>query len=239
MTDRPINLRDFEVRALLDGRKTQKRVALKSVPPMPDPNCHPNNKPRHDRPYLDSYCGERPTPSNPRGMTDRWLWWQVDDRACLPEFRVPFVPGDRLWVRETWAVGNIYDSVRPRDINPGGKPGWCGIRYAATQERCGIKDRPSIHMPRWASRITLLVEAVRVERLHDISEADAVAEGIYPAPGGMWSGVEGQAGTTARAAFALLWTGIYGPDSWTANPWVSAITFRPVLANIDQIEVVA
>lgn len=99
----------------------------------------------------------------------------ADLKSCYRAHRI--MRGDRLWVRETWAVGSIYDGMPPRDINPGGKPGWCGIRYAATDERFGIKDRVSIHMPRWASRLTLTVTDVRVQRLQDISEEDAIAEG--------------------------------------------------------------
>lgn len=88
--------------------------------------------------------------------------------------------------------------------------------------------RPSLHMPRWASRITLEVTGVRVERLQEISEADARAEGLSTAPGGWWSGADGQAGATPRAAFALLWNSINGADSWNENPWVWVVEFRRV-----------
>ncbi len=157
--------------------------------------------------------------------------------------------GDRLWVRETWAVGSIYDGVRPRDINPSGKPGWCGIRYAATDERIGIHDRSAAHMPRWASRITLHVTEVRVERLQSISEEDAEAEGIERWPKG--SPITGSpfgieidqhcryVGETAAKAFQALWQCQRSPDAWSANPWCAVLTIRPVLANIDAPETVA
>jgi len=268
MTNRPINMRDFEVRALLAGRKTQKRVVLKSVPPMPDPNCHPNHKPRHKRPYLDSYCGVRPTPNNPRGMTDRWLWWQVDDRACLPEFKVSFVPGDRLWVRENIWQASPYPGTLPSgDVDKSakwssrlvhyaadGSPPNCanrhygldGLRsgggFAAPDPYAVWLQRPPIHMPRWASRITLLVEAVRVERLQDISDDDARAEGIRQDRdgAGTFIGREGPGRwvtpwPTAREAYADIWNHINGPDAWATNPWVVAITFRPMLGNIDSL----
>lgn len=160
------------------------------------------------------------------------------NRTTGTTITMPYQVGDRLWVRETWAVGSIYDGMPPRDINPEGKPGWCGIRYAATDARLGIKDRSSIHMPRWASRITLHVTDVRVERLQDISEEDAIAEGIewregcwgtWDADGTMRCGGSGD----PREAFRCLWININGSDAWASNPWVAAISFRPVLANID------
>jgi hypothetical protein len=81
-------------------------------------------------------------------------------------------------------------------------------------------------MPRWASRINLLVTDVRVQRLQEISEEDAKAEGVMPSPGGMWSAADGQAGTSPQAAFAILWQSINGPGAWDANPWVYALTFE-------------
>jgi hypothetical protein len=90
--------------------------------------------------------------------------------------------------------------------------------------------RPSIHMPRWASRITLIVEAVKVERLQAISEGDAIAEGsrtVYGEP------FQDGSAMSDRRRFELLWSSINGPDSWAANPWVGAVTFKVVRANID------
>lgn len=162
--------------------------------------------------------------------------------------------GDRLWVRETWAVGRIYDGTPPRDINPEGKPNWCGIRYAATDARHGIKDRVSIHMPRWASRLTLIVTAVKVERLQDISEEDARAEGIveddgsepgiFYLPGSsLISGVNARKGalpigqhTDPRLVYRDLLNNLHGSDLWRENPWVAAYTFTVHRQNIDAME---
>ena len=115
--------------------------------------------------------------------------------------------------------------------------------------RVDAKWWPGIHMPREFSRLTLLVTDVRVQRLQDISEADAVAEGIdmesadppfYYVPGiyphNLTAvGVE-QSRQPAIDSFAKLWGFINGPDDWAANPWVAAITFEVVRANIDQVQ---
>ncbi|CAG0966332.1 hypothetical protein MTYP_01013 [Methylophilaceae bacterium] len=157
-------------------------------------------------------------------------------------------PGDRLWVRETFCP--IY----PQNPNyNGGNP--IEYDYAATYKHgdrlgdsIGIKKKwaPSIHMPRAASRITLEITGIRVERLQDISEADARAEGLkgltkdgnlvkYGIPDS--DGLPGSDNTgwdwcdwhaDSRQAFRRLWSSINGPDSWAANPWVWVIEFRRI-----------
>ncbi|HEN3655744.1 TPA: hypothetical protein U5E37_003732 [Yersinia enterocolitica] len=120
-------------------------------------------------------------------------------------------PGDQLWVRETFATGLCTEST---------------LAYRAThktedlEEGWGetIKWTPSIHMPRWASRINRLITGVRVERLQDISEQDAMAEGV-----------SANEHSPARYVFGSLWQSIYGadnPKSWQANPWVWVIEFE-------------
>jgi hypothetical protein len=100
--------------------------------------------------------------------------------------------------------------------------------------------RPSIFMPRWASRLTLTVTDVRVQRLQDISEADAVAEGIQPLNSGFGyydpTGSQGAAFTWAADAFGHLWNSLHGPDAWDKNPWVAAYTFTVQHGNIDEVE---
>ena len=93
------------------------------------------------------------------------------------------------------------------------------------------KPKPSIHMPRWASRITLKVTGVKIERLRDIGEEDAKAEGIRETLGGWWSAVENYPPLAANSpigAFYCLWTSINGAASWEANPWVAAISFERI-----------
>jgi hypothetical protein len=135
----------------------------------------------------------------------------------IQEVRCPY-GGSRLWVRETWAAPHTYDHLPPRLI-----PQDARIHYAATEERGGLLWRPSIHMPRWASRITLEVTGVRVERLQDISIADAMAEGVVETNANL-RGLEPC--MEWRYAYEDLWRQINGPDSWDANPWVWVIEFR-------------
>jgi hypothetical protein len=85
-----------------------------------------------------------------------------------------------------------------------------------------IRWTPSIHMPRWASRLTLEITGVRVERLRDLNEEDAKSEGITPPSGGVLPGWE------YRINFRDLWMSIYGADNWEANPWVWVIEFKVV-----------
>ncbi|OOG75587.1 hypothetical protein B0E45_01265 [Sinorhizobium sp. A49] len=150
--------------------------------------------------------------------------------------------GDRLWVRETWQ-GLSFGDYLPT------KSSQCEVRYAATDpcadldaEARGYPWRPSIFMPRWASRLTLIVTDVRVERLQDISEADAIAEGVEIAsidpawPGYRDYGNDKVMNPAAKGNYRTLWDHINGAGAWTANPWVVAYTFRVIRQNIDQIK---
>jgi len=129
--------------------------------------------------------------------------------------------GDRLWVRETW-----QPCERPGAPMLGSIAGLRHapfVQYAADNPQAPAEWgpwRPSIHMPRWASRLTLPVVSVRAERLHDITEADAVAEGVRDP--------DLRAAETARVLFADLWNATYGPEAWDANPWVWRIEWSPL-----------
>ncbi len=134
------------------------------------------------------------------------------------------VGGDRLYVRETWSAPHAYDHLPPRLI-----PKDARIHYAATEDRGGLLWRPSIHMPRWASRISLEVTGVRVETLQDISEADAVAEGCKPIrPELVQDGLIVRPGRSAVEEFRLVWEQIHGGGSWEKNPFVWVVTFRRI-----------
>jgi hypothetical protein len=155
------------------------------------------------------------------------LWPNLNDRPgmrqLLRECRHG-QPGDRLWVRESWAAPHKFDAHRPADI-----PALTRWHYAATEELGGLRGRPSIHMPRCASRITLDVTGVRLERLQDISEADALAEGIVATRGGFGlpDGSHYHA-TDPRISYWSLWEHINGAGSVESNPFVWVVEFRRV-----------
>jgi len=133
-------------------------------------------------------------------------------------------PGDRLWVRETWAEAAPIET------------GYVYRADIAGEDRTGLRWRPSVHMPRLASRITLEITSVRVERLNDISNADAIAEGIerisVPPTRALWwrdYGTDPLCVTLDPiASYASLWESINGPGSWDLNPLVWVIEFRRV-----------
>ncbi|MEH5014047.1 hypothetical protein PO474_21635 [Phytobacter diazotrophicus] len=145
-----------------------------------------------------------------------WPWSEDCENCCDYWHPCPFgAVGDRIWVRETF--------------------GDCGERlvYRADTDdgaQCKVNRwTPSIHMPRWASRITLEITGVRVERLNDISQKDVIAEGGPPSHPSI-DAVSQQFGYPdfSRSWFGQTWQHIYGEESWQANPWVWVIAFQRV-----------
>jgi len=193
VSDKPILFSGQMVRALLDGRKTQTRRAIK---PQPGPN---------DRPWWDH---------------DHWAVFHRLGGGFSRQKTLLHHVGDRLWVRESleWAGGDQWIYGIDGLLVPG-------------QIWAKRKTVSSIHMPRWASRLTLIVEGVKVERLQDITPADAIAEGMYPSAN---SQTIDCATENPRDGFSRLWDSINGPGAWESNPWVAAISFRVIKANIDQ-----
>ena len=132
---------------------------------------------------------------------------------------VRYAPGDRLWVREacaTWVGGHCDTAYRADETSDS----WEDLRHDA---RLGFwKIRPSIHMPRWASRLTLTVTDVRVQRLGDLTDEDAIAEGI-----------DVTCGLTPSVTYAILWDKINAKRGypWKSNPWIVALTFRTELSS--------
>lgn len=232
MKERPILFSAPMVRAILDGKKTQTRRVVKG---MPECKCSSELKhtPKHVAPYFDSYCGEKKTEANPRGMSTVWNWWSRDDRPDpLSEIKCPYgQPGDRLWVREafTHITGNGIGVHYRADGEPKDRDG-----SILSTEPGMLRWRPSIHMPRLSSRINLLIKSIRVERLNDISEDDAKAEGVEPFFSTHQSIGRDQTMTTGerisdcehRASFACLWDDIHGDNSWQQNPWVWVVEFE-------------
>ncbi len=231
MKERPILFSSAMVRAILEGRKTQTRRVIKSQPPS---FC----------PYL-TRCGGDFRWGWSDGSTVDFAWHPRGNGADMDSMWMTpphGIPGDRLWVREAWGVGSRpdpwggYDGIEYRAdegfIDPEEKYPVLECRKVDTPEGVCLGDiksgwRPSIFMPRWASRITLEITDVRVQRLQEISEEDAKAEGVEPfvtvgtARDKEWY-PEGY-----RANFKLVWDSINGKKHpWESNPWVWALTFR-------------
>ncbi len=220
MSDRPIIFSAPMITALLDGRKTQTRRILKPQPIA----------------YENRYCA-RLTFFDRKG---REIGDASPDGNCLAADFTPYAIGDRLWVRETIEFEDDLD-VRRHWYSADNEPlRWSCREEAAWLCRYPRMKAPSIHMPRWASRLTLAVTEVRVERLQEISEADAIAEGC-PDVGCLNCGESSSPppcgcadpSPSHRDAFAGLWHQINGPDSWHENPWIAALTFEVHRANID------
>ncbi|WP_395831171.1 hypothetical protein [Elstera sp.] len=241
MTDHPILFSGPMVRALLEGRKTQTRRIV-SPQNLKFFNPETGNLESSQRMIERAFSYVR----NLR-MLEAGGWnWQAEALGGDPfaysrwQARSKVLVGDILWGRETWAVSTIYDGCRADKINPDRIPLFCGIRYAATDARLGIKDRPSIHMPRWASRLTLTVTEVRLQRLQYITKRDAIAEGVQFDEG--FNGYTVESGThyhpdDPRQSYRSLWSAINGdegPKSWDANPWVLAYSFDVRYGNIDK-----
>lgn len=219
MTERGMIFNGEMVRAILDGQKTQTRRIIKDCTVGRDPiskfiqigkkfiGCYPEDVPELIR-------------------------------ECCPYG----VPGDRIWVRETFQ-GPLFDYEQMEsdleDRSKFEKPEFC--QYAADGKpapeyydaddnlHCGW--RPSIHMPRWASRITLEITGVRVEQLKSISEEEARSEGVARLREGFWKHYQPgwtQHQLSAKGSFATLWDSIYGSGEWDRNPWVWVIEFKRI-----------
>ncbi|ELI8051623.1 hypothetical protein RSF18_004363 [Yersinia enterocolitica] len=232
MNEKPILFNAEMVNAILSGRKTQTRRIMKV---QPSEHFHPQTihgamdfTARWYTPGVidkDGYL--QPARKDVFGVADE------DEGYTCPLGAV----GDQLWVREAYRMARSLDTHSPSEVaelslNAGYKNPWAPIQLEADGARIGKwagfdtppviteagKLRPSLHMPRWASRINLLITGVRVERLQDISDADASAEGCKIS--------SMQSGECLSDMFARLWKSIYGDESWQANPWVWVIEFE-------------
>lgn len=207
MRERSIRCDAAMVRAVLAGRKTQVRLIVKNQ-------------------------GDMEFDENDSTYGPYWLSYATEAEGEDARVRCPYgTPGDRLWVKEAWRTSSAHDYLPPSKLPTG-----LAIEYVA--DGPGMfdgKTRPSVHMPRWASRLQLGITDVRVQRLHDISEADALAEGIAKLPltidpsGTWWSADSTQPrlyGHSPVVAFRRLWQSIYGDDSCMANLRVWAVSFK-------------
>lgn len=232
--ERPILFSGPMVRALLDGRKTQTRRVMKSQP------CE---------------CGELRVDDFVPALVNRHgdhfpgaaifgAYCQCGDWGARCRYGRP---GDRLWVREAWnyeahdLVSMTSEMLAPVVRYPADDTVIAHKSHLVHCDTCWKgaqlgRQRPSIHMPRWASRIALEVAEIRVQRVQDISEADAMAEGMQrfdlKENGVIYGPNNGCKGNlvsgSARGAFEALWCEINGADSWHQNPWVWCVTFKRV-----------
>ncbi|EIY2220120.1 TPA: morphogenetic protein [Klebsiella pneumoniae] len=201
------------VRAILDGRKTQTRRIVKGTD------------------GAVKFCKEWDINGEEifvvLGEKDR-----TGMNPVLGAISCPFgAVGDRIWVRETFQ-GPLFDydlmDSYCKDPTPFEKPEFCVYKadgvpapeFYDADDELHCCWRPSIHMPRWASRILLEITNVRVERLKSISDGDALREGCSTA--------DMKSGDCVADVFARLWASIYGAESWNANPWVWVIEFKRV-----------
>lgn len=221
MKERPILFSAPMVRALLAGTKTQTRRVVK---PQPTAGMWEDAFKRlgtHDATPTVTMTG----PHGGIGVTRKGDQFKAT-AYVIPNIRCPYgQPSDRLWVRETWRAHKAFDLAAPNEL-----PKINGIHYEADEKPRFWdygKIRPSIHMPRWASRITLEITGVRVERLNEISEEDAKAEGCEPS-----KRVElNDRSPCYTAPYRDLWqtiNGIDNPAAWERNPWVWVIEFKRV-----------
>jgi hypothetical protein len=210
------------VLALLDGSKTQTRRLCK----LPD-NAQ------------EVQYWAPPSGKSQPGWADPGVnYWTPDPNGETSSNHLdtsPYgQPGDRLWVREAWRAHVSHDHVPPRDIPVGAV-----LLFEADADKHKFpwagKYRPPMFMPRWASRIDLEITGVRVERLQDITESDAIAEGIQPiiesdGPNYFTAHIDGWNlnSSTALGAYQMLWEWINGAGSWDKNPWVWVIEFRRI-----------
>lgn len=215
MTDRPILFSAPMVRALLDGRKTQTRRILKPQPELlPGGTWHVFN------------------------ANSGTIGVETADLPTIAQDYVRYEKGDRLWVRETWSGAHEYRETPPSQRESYATPDGPVLRediwFWADGNPTGgdyEKPRPGIHMPRWASRLTLLVTDVRVERLQDCYVEDACAEGALLPPF-----TDQFANVHALSMYQAIWDGINGEGSWETNSWVVAITFEVIKQNIDEVQ---
>lgn len=246
MKARPILFSKPMIRALLDGRKTQTRRVVKpqlpeghsdAVMAIPGKGCPAHWRGRFGVMYKEPEKN-----------------WYDKDHPCHDFIPYPYgKPGDLLWVRESGYERPFY--LSPKDMRDGADT-WPKYMYMANMDDSDVdfckehkwKVRPSIHMPRKASRLTLRITNIRIERLQDMEgqtafESDAIREGVNAIHHGDGEYFYHALRTEPHPenwcdpfdAFKELWQSINGADSWEQNPWVWVIEFEVIHKNVDQV----
>jgi hypothetical protein len=200
--ERAITLRDWEVSAIVEGRKTQMRFVMKPQP----------------HPFIWKF------EQLPNGL---WQGYERDSDRNRPRgdpVKLPDSVGDRLLGRETWQPTGVSQSMGTQIHY---KVGGCEWKSGGRVSFFPARWRSPATMPRWAGRVLLEVTQVRLQQVQEITEEDAIAEGsqipLDQLPKKLRSAV-----LTERCMFARLWNYVHGPDAWTRNDWVRVVTFRKI-----------
>jgi hypothetical protein len=246
MRERPILFSAPMVRAILDGRKTVTRRTMKTQPSEAwQPATYDDVHKMRD----DDFVMRKGEP-----VTIGWgpSSWDGEEAYVSPYGQ----PGDLLWVREAWRAPASLDdlsgsSIADKCLDTGYRKPWCPLKFEATGDVNSAREwryfgakpgeaipgryRHARFMPHWASRITLELTSVRVERVQEISDNQAIAEGIernpeYPT---LWKrgDLHGDQNTMKstgfpKLAFRSIWEAINGHESWSTNPWVWVVEFK-------------
>ncbi|WP_349627719.1 hypothetical protein [Rhodopseudomonas sp. BR0C11] len=275
MADRPILFSAPMIAALLAGHKTMTRRIL-SPENLRIWTGGLDHGGRHVKPDAGLFAAAMNNARSFR-LCDGVLAWVTDPAphqrgAALAQWqgRIPYNIGDRLWVRETYYQIGHWEPIEGAVTRKGRRQKWGFVadsdeitfnppaeyrkgRHAADPSTSCWHQRLGRFMPRKYSRLTLIVSGTKIERLQDISEADAISEGIQQKIIGVHHGSDDRAVSqvaysadftsgacpTAIWAFRILWCDLHGGESWRANPEVVALSFRVIRANIDSDEVQA
>lgn len=215
------------VRALLEGRKTQTRRVIKEAARM-----------IHQEKW------------EVREQNGKFGHYQIGAEQPNAILKPKALSGDLFYVKEAWSTCEFFDHMPPKEIAASCKTGASSIPhfpilYQANGARKNWvkgwvgRSRSALHMPRWASRLTLRVTDVRVERLHDISEADARAEGAHHQNGNHDEyGLCRELVVEAKDDYRHIWESLYptsSPKAWHRNPWVWVYSFEVIKKNVDEV----
>jgi len=209
MKETPILFSSEMVRAILDGRKSQTRRVMNPQP-------------------IDASNGTwYPKPSSEKAK--HYANENHFKKGVVIDFCPYGKPGDQLWVKETWRVAKCYDDLKPLELMLTQRQ----IEYSADEDwllkEVRGKVRTALFMPKWASRITLEITDIRVERVQDISRKDAKLEGFLPSEYNGMESWNGKVFGNAQIAFEACWIDINGKKyPWSDNPWVWVVSFKRI-----------
>lgn len=269
MADKFISFQAPMIRGLLEDRKTNTRREL-SPGSLQIWTGGLDHGGRYVKPDSAMFGAALNNPRDFRVIEGRiaWVTDPAPHQTCavMSQWlgRLRIEKGDRLWVKEAWRTFVSLDKLKPTEVWSADQDRGAGVGYEAGgglaitkggHEYLFSDDRDDLRafgklrnprfMPKWASRLTLIVTDVRIQRLQDLTEDDAISEGIVPHPSGVGFWVPGVehpdpnfpwlSRSTPREMYAALWDTINGSGSWGTNPWVSAYTFTVIKENIERI----